>query len=76
LGKDDFIPENLFYRLAWRANNETALRFQALVAETVNRYLDSFGFCQQVGKDDFIPEGMFWRLAMKANADGRQLTNI
>ena len=24
--------------------------------ETVNHYLDSFGFSQQVGKDDFVPE--------------------
>ena len=34
--------------------------------ETVNRYLQEFGFSQQVGKDDFIPENIFYRLAMKA----------
>lgn len=34
-GKDDFIPENIFYRLAMKANNETAEKFQALVADEV-----------------------------------------
>ncbi|MFH0814250.1 MAG: hypothetical protein V2A69_15655 [Pseudomonadota bacterium] len=44
--------------------------------ETVNRYLDSFWFCQQVGKDDFIPEWVFWRLAMRDNSAGRQSTDL
>ena len=35
LGKDDYIPENVFYRLAMKAKNETAERFQALVADEV-----------------------------------------
>lgn len=35
LGKGDFIPENIFYRLAMKAKNETAERFQALVADEV-----------------------------------------
>lgn len=34
-GKDDFIPENLFYRLAMKAKNETAERFQAKIADEV-----------------------------------------
>lgn len=34
-GKDDFIPENVFYRLAMKANNETAERFQAKIADEV-----------------------------------------
>ena len=34
-GKDDYIPENVFYRLAMKARNETAERFQALVADEV-----------------------------------------
>lgn len=32
---DDFIPENIFYRLAMKAKNETAERFQALVADEI-----------------------------------------
>ena len=35
LGKDDYIPENTFYRLAMKAKNETAERFQALVADEI-----------------------------------------
>ena len=34
-GKEDFIPENIFYRLAMKAKNETAERFQALVADEI-----------------------------------------
>lgn len=33
---------------------------------TVNAYLQSFGFSQEVAKDDYIPENIFYRLAMKA----------
>lgn len=38
VGKDglpDFIPENIFYRLAMKAKNETAERFQAKVADVI-----------------------------------------
>lgn len=35
VGKDSFIPENIFYRLAMKAKNETAERFQAFVADEV-----------------------------------------
>ena len=34
-GKDDFIPENIFYRLAMKAKNEVAEQFQAFVADEV-----------------------------------------
>lgn len=37
LGKDEetYIPENIFYRLAMKAKNETAEHFQALVADEI-----------------------------------------
>lgn len=35
LGKDDFIPENIFYRLAMKAKNDTAEKFQAKVADEI-----------------------------------------
>lgn len=35
VGKNGFIPENIFYRLAMKAKNETAERFQALVADEI-----------------------------------------
>ena len=34
-GDDGFIPENIFYRLAMKAKNETAERFQAKVADEI-----------------------------------------
>lgn len=34
-GKDDFIPENIFYRLAMKAKNETAEKFQSFIADEV-----------------------------------------
>ena len=34
-GKGDFIPENIFCRLAMKARNETAEKFQALIADVV-----------------------------------------
>lgn len=34
-GKDDFIPENVFYRLAMKASNPVAEKFQALVADEI-----------------------------------------
>ena len=33
--ENDFIPENVFYRLAMKAKNETAEKFQALVADKI-----------------------------------------
>lgn len=35
VAKDGFIPENIFYRLAMKAKNETAEKFQALVADEI-----------------------------------------
>jgi anti-repressor protein len=35
LPDDTFIPENIFYRLAMKAKNETAEKFQAIVADEI-----------------------------------------
>jgi len=35
VGKDDFIPENVFYRLAMKAKNKVAEAFQAKIADEV-----------------------------------------
>ena len=35
VAKDDFIPENMFYRLAMKANNEVAEVFQAKIADEI-----------------------------------------
>lgn len=35
VGKDSFIPENVFYKLCFKAKNETAKKFQNLVTDEV-----------------------------------------
>ena len=35
VGEKDFIPENVFYRLAMKASNEAAKKFQAKVADEI-----------------------------------------
>ena len=35
VGKDDFLPENMVYRLGFKANNEVAQAFQAKLADEV-----------------------------------------
>lgn len=35
VSKDTFIPENIFYRLAMKARNETAAKFQRFIADEV-----------------------------------------
>jgi prophage antirepressor-like protein len=35
VGKDTFIPENIFYKLGFKASNETARKFQDLVADEI-----------------------------------------
>lgn len=35
VGKDDYLPENMVYRLGFKANNETAIKFQTILADEV-----------------------------------------
>lgn len=44
VGKDDFIPENMFYRLAMKASNETAQAFQAKIADEILPSIRRDGF--------------------------------
>lgn len=44
VAKDDFIPENMFYRLAMKAKNETAEVFQAKIADEILPAIRKTGF--------------------------------
>ena len=44
VGKDDYIPENMFYRLAMKANNAAAQVFQAKVADEILPSIRRNGF--------------------------------
>lgn len=35
VAKDDFLPENMVYRLGFKASNEVAQKFQAVLADEV-----------------------------------------
>lgn len=35
VGKGDYLPENMVYRLGFKASNETAIRFQSILADDV-----------------------------------------
>lgn len=50
-GLPDFIPENIFYRLAMKAKNETAEKFQALVADEIIPSIRRTGSYSMIPKD-------------------------
>jgi prophage antirepressor-like protein len=47
VAKDDYIPENVFYRLAMKAKNKAAEKFQALVADEIIPSIRKTGGYQQ-----------------------------
>jgi prophage antirepressor-like protein len=50
-GHEDFVPENIFYRLAMKANNETAIAFQEKIA---NEILPSIRKHGMYAKDELL----------------------
>ena len=59
VAKTDYIPENVFYRLAMKAKNETAERFQALVADEVIPTIRKTGGYVQAGREEEFIERYF-----------------
>lgn len=51
----DYIPENVFYRLAMKAKNETAEKFQALVADEIIPSIRKTGSYSIVQADPNLP---------------------
>lgn len=66
LGKDDFIPENIFYRLAMKAKNETAEAFQAKIADEVIPSIRKHGG-YIAGQETITPEELMARALQVAN---------
>lgn len=62
-GKGDFIPENIFYRLAMKAKNEAAQVFQALIADEILPSIRKTGG-YIAGQQDMTPEELMAK-AMK-----------
>ena len=44
VGKDDYLPENMVYRLAMKANNETAVNFQIKIANEILPAIRKHGY--------------------------------
>ena len=55
VGKDDYIPENIFYRLAMKAKNEIAEKFQAKVADVIIPSIRKNGG-YIIGQESLTPE--------------------
>lgn len=51
VGKDDFLPENIVYRLGFKASNETAQNFQALLADEILPSIRKTGSYSVMPKD-------------------------
>lgn len=55
VAKDDFIPENVFYRLAMKAKNDVAEAFQAKIADEVIPSIRKYGaYMTEVTIDNII----------------------
>ncbi|MBR4153364.1 MAG: GIY-YIG nuclease family protein [Selenomonadaceae bacterium] len=44
VGKGDYLPENMVYRLAMRANSESAIKFQIKIANEILPSIRKYGF--------------------------------
>ena len=70
-GKGDFIPENIFYRLAMKAKNEAAQAFQGLIADEILPSIRKTGG-YIMGQDTMSPEELMAKalqVAQKTLAD-------
>lgn len=59
----DYIPENIFYRLAMKARNETAEKFQALVADEIIPTIRRTGTYTAAPQKILTPAEMFLQQA-------------
>lgn len=66
VGKDDYLPENMVYRLGFKANNETAIKFQTILADEVLPSIRRSGG-YMVAKVDETPEELMARCIVVAN---------
>lgn len=66
VAKDDFIPENIFYRLAMKAKNEVAEAFQAKIADEVIPSIRKHGG-YIAGQETITPEELMARALQVAN---------
>lgn len=66
VGKESYIPENIFYRLAMKAKNDTAEKFQALVADEIIPSIRKHGG-YIAGQNQLTPEELMAKALQVAN---------
>ena len=54
IGKDDFIPEGVFYMLAMKASNEAAIKFQKRIAFEILPSLRKYGYYAMPGHNEYF----------------------
>lgn len=67
VGKGDYLPENMVYRLGFKANNEVAVRFQTILADEVLPSIRKTGGYLAAKADD-TPEMIMARAVIVAQA--------
>lgn len=78
-GKGDFIPENIFYRLAMKAKNEVAEKFQAKVADEIIPSIRKHG--AYIAGQEYLSQEQFQQVlgsiadSMKAISDNQITLN-
>lgn len=79
VAKDDFIPENIFYRLAMKAKNEVAEKFQAKVADEIIPSIRKHG--AYIAGQEYLSQEQFQQVlgsiadSMKAISDSQITLN-
>lgn len=78
VGENDFIPENMVYRLGFKASNETAQNFQALLADEVLPAIRKTGSYQaRPYPDDLSPQlQLLINLELKQKEQERQIAEV
>lgn len=71
VGEEDFVPENMFYRLVWKSQSENALKFQALVADEILPQIRKTGV--YVSKDQMLTPEFLHELADRLEYYQRRL---
>ena len=67
VGKDDYLPENLVYRLIFKAKNEVAIAFQSLLADEILPSLRKNGM-YLVGQSEMNDEEFLANAVLRASA--------
>ena len=75
VGKDDYLPENIVYRLGFKASNKAAEKFQIKLADEVLPSLRKTGTYSVAGADN-SPLGILKNIVAQFEANNARMTAI